>query len=75
MSRRYLLAAALCLAPALALAQMAKAPFDGRLKKIARDQDDLGRRTAPTRCRSRSRDADKSPPRLHHRSVQAASSA
>ena len=35
MSRRPLLVAALCLAPALALAQMAKAPFDGRLKKIA----------------------------------------
>ena len=35
MSRRHLLVAALCLAPALALAQMAKAPFDGRLKKIA----------------------------------------
>jgi ABC-type amino acid transport substrate-binding protein len=35
MSRRHLLLAALCLAPALALAQMAKAPFDGRLKKIA----------------------------------------
>ena len=34
MSRRHLLVAALCLAPALALAQMAKAPFDGRLKKI-----------------------------------------
>ena len=35
MSRRPFLVAALCLAPALALAQMAKAPFDGRLKKIA----------------------------------------
>jgi len=34
MSRRHVLLAALCLAPALALAQMAKAPFDGRLKKI-----------------------------------------
>ena len=34
MSRRHLLVAALCLAPAIALAQMAKAPFDGRLKKI-----------------------------------------
>jgi glutamate/aspartate transport system substrate-binding protein len=34
MSRRHLLVAALCLAPALVLAQMAKAPFDGRLKKI-----------------------------------------
>ena len=34
MSRRHLLALALCLAPALAVAQMAKAPFDGRLKKI-----------------------------------------
>ena len=34
MSRRHLLLAALCLAPALALAQMASAPFDGRLKKI-----------------------------------------
>jgi ABC-type amino acid transport substrate-binding protein len=34
MSRRHLLVAAFCLAPALALAQMAKAPFDGRLKKI-----------------------------------------
>ena len=35
MSRRHLLLAALCLAPAIAMAQMAKAPFDGRLKKIA----------------------------------------
>ena len=35
MSRRPFLVAALCLAPALALAQMAKAPFAGRLKKIA----------------------------------------
>jgi len=34
MSRRHILFAALCLAPALALAQMASAPFDGRLKKI-----------------------------------------
>ena len=34
MSRRHILLAALCLAPALALAQMASAPFDGRLKKI-----------------------------------------
>jgi ABC-type amino acid transport substrate-binding protein len=34
MSRRHLLFAALCLAPTLALAQMASAPFDGRLKKI-----------------------------------------
>ena len=34
MSRRHLLFAALCLAPTLALAQMATAPFDGRLKKI-----------------------------------------
>jgi ABC-type amino acid transport substrate-binding protein len=35
MSRRHFLLAAICLAPALAMAQMAKAPFDGRLKKIA----------------------------------------
>ena len=34
MSRRHILLAALCLAPALALAQMATAPFEGRLKKI-----------------------------------------
>ena len=34
MSRRHILFAALCLAPTLALAQMASAPFDGRLKKI-----------------------------------------
>ncbi|MCE9659827.1 MAG: amino acid ABC transporter substrate-binding protein [Burkholderiales bacterium] len=34
MSRRHLLLAALCLAPTIALAQMAAAPFDGRLKKI-----------------------------------------
>ena len=34
MSRMHLAVAALCLAPALALAQMASAPFDGRLKKI-----------------------------------------
>ena len=34
MSRRHTLFAALCLAPTLALAQMASAPFDGRLKKI-----------------------------------------
>ncbi|HMO45355.1 MAG TPA: amino acid ABC transporter substrate-binding protein [Rubrivivax sp.] len=34
MSRLHTTAAALCLAPALALAQMASAPFDGRLKKI-----------------------------------------
>ena len=34
MSRRHILFAALCLAPTLALAQMATAPFDGRLKKI-----------------------------------------
>ena len=34
MSRRHLLIAAFCLAPAIAMAQMAKAPFDGRLKKI-----------------------------------------
>jgi ABC-type amino acid transport substrate-binding protein len=34
MSRLKTLFAALCLAPALALAQMASAPFDGRLKKI-----------------------------------------
>jgi ABC-type amino acid transport substrate-binding protein len=34
MSRRHLLFAALCLAPTLALAQMAAAPFEGRLKKI-----------------------------------------
>jgi len=34
MSRRHILFAAFCLAPALALAQMATAPFEGRLKKI-----------------------------------------
>jgi ABC-type amino acid transport substrate-binding protein len=34
MSRIHTLMAALCLAPTLALAQMAGAPFDGRLKKI-----------------------------------------
>ena len=34
MSRLFALLAALCLAPTLALAQMASAPFDGRLKKI-----------------------------------------
>ena len=34
MSRRHLLIAAFCLAPAIAMAQMANAPFDGRLKKI-----------------------------------------
>jgi len=34
MSRMQTLLAALCLAPTLALAQMASAPFDGRLKKI-----------------------------------------
>ena len=34
MSRLNTLLAALCLAPTLALAQMASAPFDGRLKKI-----------------------------------------
>jgi glutamate/aspartate transport system substrate-binding protein len=34
MSRLNALFAALCLAPTLALAQMASAPFDGRLKKI-----------------------------------------
>jgi glutamate/aspartate transport system substrate-binding protein len=34
MSRIHTLLAALCLAPTLALAQMASAPFDGRLKKI-----------------------------------------
>src|SRR5678809_302142 len=34
MSRRHILLAALCFAPTLALAQMASAPFDGRLKKI-----------------------------------------
>ena len=34
MSRLKVLFAALCLAPTLALAQMATAPFDGRLKKI-----------------------------------------
>ena len=34
MSRRHILFAAFCLAPTLALAQMATAPFDGRLKKI-----------------------------------------
>ncbi len=34
MSRLHTAAAALCLAPALALAQMASAPFEGRLKKI-----------------------------------------
>jgi ABC-type amino acid transport substrate-binding protein len=34
MSRFNTLLAALCLAPTLALAQMASAPFDGRLKKI-----------------------------------------
>jgi ABC-type amino acid transport substrate-binding protein len=34
MSRLRTLLAALCLAPTLALAQMASAPFDGRLKKI-----------------------------------------
>ena len=34
MSRMHALFAALCLAPTLALAQMASAPFDGRLKKI-----------------------------------------
>jgi ABC-type amino acid transport substrate-binding protein len=34
MSRLHTAAAALCLAPALALAQMAGAPFEGRLKKI-----------------------------------------
>jgi len=34
MSRMHALFAALCLAPTLALAQMAGAPFDGRLKKI-----------------------------------------
>ena len=34
MSRTHTLLATLCLAPTLALAQMASAPFDGRLKKI-----------------------------------------
>ena len=34
MSRVHTAVAALCLAPALALAQMASAPFEGRLKKI-----------------------------------------
>ncbi|MCU0966394.1 MAG: amino acid ABC transporter substrate-binding protein [Burkholderiaceae bacterium] len=34
MSRMHTLLAALCLAPTLALAQMASAPFEGRLKKI-----------------------------------------
>ncbi len=34
MFRMHTLLAALCLAPTLALAQMASAPFDGRLKKI-----------------------------------------
>lgn len=34
MSRLYPILAALCLTPALALAQMASAPFEGRLKKI-----------------------------------------
>jgi len=34
MSRLHVLAAALCLAPALSLAQLASAPFEGRLKKI-----------------------------------------
>ena len=34
MSRRHILLAAFCLAPAIALAQMATAPFEGRLKKI-----------------------------------------
>jgi glutamate/aspartate transport system substrate-binding protein len=34
MSRIHTLLATLCLAPTLALAQMASAPFDGRLKKI-----------------------------------------
>ncbi len=34
MTRMHTLLAALCLAPTLALAQMASAPFDGRLKKI-----------------------------------------
>jgi ABC-type amino acid transport substrate-binding protein len=34
MSRLKILFAALCLAPTLAVAQMASAPFDGRLKKI-----------------------------------------
>ena len=34
MSRLHTAVAALCLAPALALAQMATAPFEGRLKKI-----------------------------------------
>ena len=34
MSRMHTLLATLCLAPTLALAQMASAPFDGRLKKI-----------------------------------------
>ena len=34
MSRRPFLLAALCLAPTLALAQMAAAPYEGRLKKI-----------------------------------------
>lgn len=34
MSRLHFAVAALCLAPALALAQMAAAPFEGRLKKI-----------------------------------------
>ena len=34
MSRMHTLFAALCLAPTLAVAQMASAPFDGRLKKI-----------------------------------------
>ena len=34
MSRLHPVIAALCLAPALALAQMASAPFEGRLKKI-----------------------------------------
>ena len=35
MSRRHILFAAFCLAPALALAQMATAPFEGRLKKMS----------------------------------------
>ena len=53
--------AALCLAPTLALAQMASAPFDGRLKKCHETRRSTSP-TAPTRCPSPSRTTTRSPP-------------
>ena len=60
MSRLQTIAFTLCLTPALALAQMATAPFEGRLKRSRRPRPSPWP-TAPMPCPSRSRTTTRSP--------------